>query len=369
MRLVATSSAEEGALLGKAIYNDQGQVLLNAGAKLERKILNRLLEFRIDYIYIMDPATDDIELVSPISDELRLHAIKSIGTTFKQLQLDTKVANTFTLEKASRDFQRLIKVLLDELTSSKELINLLSDVLIHDHYIFSHSLNVTLYTLAIGIEMKLPPKELEQLGLGAILHDVGKMKVPEEILLKPGRLTAEEFEVIKAHADDGFELLRKIPSVPLIVAHCAYQHHERMNGTGYPRGLKGREIHLYGRILGVADVFDAVTSNRVYRPAMLPHEGLEILYSGSGTLFDQQVVDAFRRAVAIYPNGLTVILNDGRKGVVAGQNPGFSDRPVIRILEEHSEKVIPYHVDLKSSLSVMITSCDTIMRYDYANKY
>ncbi|RSD26398.1 HD-GYP domain-containing protein [Mesobacillus subterraneus] len=369
MRLIATTSAGEGALLGKAIYNDQGQILLNAGARLEKRILSRLSDFGIDYIYIKDPDTDDIILTNSISDEMRVNAIKTIGDTFKQVQLDSKISHTFVLEKSARKFKKLISILLEELRESKELLNLLSDVFLHDHYIFSHSLNVTLYALAIGIEMKLPPKELEQLGLGAILHDVGKMKVPEEILSKPGKLTAEEFQIIKAHAEDGFQLLRNIPTVPLIVAHCAFQHHERMNGAGYPRGLKGEEIHLFGRILGVADVFDAVTSNRVYRPAMLPHEGLEILYSGSGSLFDAKVVDAFRKAVAIYPVGLTVLLSDGRRGVVSAQNPGLSERPMVRILEENGRRVEPYELDLKTNLSLMIASCDTIIKYEYANNY
>jgi putative nucleotidyltransferase with HDIG domain len=369
MRLVATTSVDEGALLGKAIINDQGKILLNVGARLEGKILNRLLEFGIDYIYIKDHDTDDLILVNSISDPIRVNAIKTIGETFKQIQLDTKVSHSFVLAQSAKKFKKLISLLLEELQRSKELLNLLSDVFIHDHYIFSHSLNVTLYALAIGIEMKLSPKELEQLGLGAILHDVGKMKVPEEILSKPGRLTGEEFQIIKAHAEEGFQLLRNIPEISLIVAHCAFQHHERLNGSGYPRGLKGDDIHLFGRILGVADVFDAVTSNRVYRPAMLPHEGLEILYSGSGNLFDSKVVDAFRRAVAIYPVGLTVILSDGRKGVVAAQNPGLSERPVVRVLEGNGKRVEPYEIDLKVNLSIMIVSCDTIIKYEYANNY
>lgn len=370
MRLVATTSVEEGALLGKAIYNDKGQTLLNVGVRLERKMLKRLEEFGINYIYIKDPDTDDIVFKNSISDELRINAIMTIGEAFKQVQMDSKISQTFVLEKSAKKFKMLIVALLDELNSSKALLNLLSDVFLHDHYIFSHSLNVTLYSLAIGIEMKLSPKELEQLGLGAILHDVGKMKVPEAILTKPGKLTAEEFEIIKEHAEDGFQMLRNIPTIPLIVAHCAYQHHERLNGGGYPRGLKEEEIHLFGKILGVADVFDAVTSNRVYRPAMLPHEGLEILYSGVGSLFDPKIVDAFRRAVAIYPTGLTVTLSDGRVGVVAEQNSGLSERPIIRILEEGGCRVEqPYHLDLKSNLSLMIVSCDTIIQYEYANNY
>ena len=137
-----------------------------------------------------------------------------------------------------------------------------------------------------------------------------------------------------------FNYLKNIHTVSLHVAHCAYQHHERLDGSGYPRGLKDNEIHELGKIIAVADVFDAVTSNRVYRSAMLPHEGLEILYAGAGTKFEIPIVEAFRRAVAIYPNGLSVVLNDGRKGVVSGQNIGIGDRPIIRILEEIDQPLV-----------------------------
>jgi putative nucleotidyltransferase with HDIG domain len=240
---------------------------------------------------------------------------------------------------------------------------LLADVYAYDHYIFTHSLNVTMYTLAIGMKLNLPEKDLEILGLGAILHDVGKMKIPEQILLKPDRLSQEEYEEIKKHAEEGFQILRKIPTVSLVVAHCAYQHHERLDGSGYPRGIKDKEIHFFGKIIAVADVFDAVTSNRVYRKALLPHEGLEILYSGSGTLFDQKIIEAFRQAVAVYPSGITVELNDGRKGIVSQQNVGLSDRPIIRILEEKGIEVnCPYELDLKNELDILITACDTTFK-------
>lgn len=187
--------------------------------------------------------------------------------------------------------------------------------------------------------MTINEKNLEILGLGAILHDVGKMLVPLEILRKPGQLTEKEFEQIRKHADYGFHLIKNVHTVSLLVANCAYQHHERLDGSGYPRGIKGDEIHYFGKIIAVADVFDAVTSNRVYRNAMLPHQGLEVLYAGVGRKFDNTIIEAFRRAVAIYPNGLSVELNDGRKGVVSAQNEGIGDCPMIRILEENGEQI------------------------------
>ena len=170
--------------------------------------------------------------------------------------------------------------------------------------------------------------------------------------------------MIKSHSVEGFELLRKAQTIPLLVAHCAFQHHERLDGSGYPRGISDKEIHDYAKIIAVADVFDAVTSNRVYRPAMLPHEGLELLYSGVEQKFQTKIVKAFKHAVAIYPVGITVILNDGRKGVVAQQNVGLSDRPIVRILEENGHTVDPYEINLENELSIVVIGCDTTFKKD-----
>ncbi|QED49222.1 HD-GYP domain-containing protein [Cytobacillus dafuensis] len=359
MRLVTTASVEAGSVLAKAIYNEKGQILLNVGMVLKEGIIQRLQDLGISYVYIKDSQTEDIICEGTLSDSLRREAIQTIFTTFHDIQKEKKLSSSFVVEKTSKRFSQLVRSLLEEIKSKNELLNLLSDAFTYDNYIFTHSLNVTLYSLAIGMELKLSPKELEILGLGAIFHDIGKLKVPLDVLLKPNQLTKDEYESIKKHAEEGFEILRKVQTIPLLVAHCAYQHHERINGTGYPRGIMGTEIHYFGKIIAVADVFDAVTSNRVYRRAMLPHEGLEILYGGSGTLFDQKIVEAFRLAVAIYPVGITVELNDGRKGIVSGQNTGYGDRPIIRILEQNEERVAPYEVDLKKELNLMILSCDT----------
>lgn len=362
MRLVTTSSVESGAVLAKAIYNEKGQILLNEGITLKEALIRRLQDLGISYIFIKEEGTEDIEYKGTLSDSTRREAIQTISCTFEKIQNDPKLTSSFVVEKATKRFSDIIRNLLTEINEKQDLLHLLSDAFTHDNYIFTHSLNVTLYSLAIGMQLGLTIKELETLGLGAIFHDIGKLKVPLDVLLKPDRLSDTEYEAIKKHAEEGFEILRKVHTIPLLVAHCAYQHHERLNGTGYPRGLQGSDIHSFGKIIAVADVFDAVTSNRVYRKAMLPSEGLEILYAGSGTLFDQKVIEAFRLAVAIYPVGLSVELNDGRKGIVSGQNTGIGDRPRIRIVEHNGVKVTPYELDLKNELNLIISSCDTTFK-------
>lgn len=363
MRLVATRTIEAGVKLAKTITNKNGQVLLYKGVALSEKMIQRLLDVGIQHIYIEDERTSDIVVKEAIPDELRKEVTTTIESTFTQIQTNLENNHSLVIENASKKLANLIKHLLIEIKSDEDLLSLLADVYIYDEYIFTHSLNVTLYSLAIGQKLQLPPSELETLGLGALLHDVGKMKVRTEVLMKPGQLTEEEFIEMQQHPTYGFQLLKDVHSISLLVAHCAYQHHERMNGTGYPRGLKGNDIHLFGRIIAVADVFDAVTSNRVYRKAMLPHEGLEILFAGAGTLFDPQVVDAFRHAVAIYPVGMVVQLNDGSTGIIVKQNVGFSDRPIVRILEKDGQEVQPYELDLTKKLDVVISGCHVRFKY------
>ena len=165
------------------------------------------------------------------------------------------------------------------------------------------------------------------------------------------------------HTEYGFEILRKDPSVSLLSAHCALQHHEKLDGTGYPRGLKGDEIHPYGKILAVADVFDALTSNRPYRKAMLPHEAMEILYGETYTHFDPKYVKTFQRSVATYPVGLTVKLNTGETGVVVHYEMGAPNRPTVRVLNDPTGDSVdkPYEIDLAKHPSIMITECDAIL--------
>lgn len=362
MRLISTSAAESGDILGKSIYNEKGQALLTKGVRLDAKLLSRLKQMGITYLYIMDERTEDIVYRDPLPFHLRKQAIEKIESVFKEVNKELDQENSLVLEKASKQLKDIIRSLLDEIRNDQHLISIMSDVYAYDSYIFTHSLNVTLYSLAIGMKLQLPAKQLETLGLGAMLHDVGKMKVPADILLKPGKLTEEEFKEIKGHAESGFQILRGVQTVPLLVAHCAYQHHERLNGSGYPRGLMDKDIIDFAKVIAVADVFDAVTSNRIYRQAMLPHEGLEILYTGADKLYDKNIIEAFRKSVALYPVGMTVVLNDGRKGIVSSQNSGLCDRPIVRIIENNGVELEPYECDLSKELSAIVISCDTTLR-------
>ncbi|MBM7586200.1 putative nucleotidyltransferase with HDIG domain [Bacillus pakistanensis] len=359
MRLISTRTLKPGMILATTVYNGQGQALIQEKVSITERMIRRLKELEVQYVYIEDRLSSGIKVKEAVPYAVRQEAVNTIEETFRKINNHQLSINAVALEKSADEFKVIIDTVLKEIKLNDELITILTDVFTYDSYIVHHSFNVTIYTLAIGMELKLPPKQLEMLGLGAILHDIGKMLVPEDILMKPDKLTIDEFSEVKKHSQHGFNILRQLHSVSLIVAHCAFQHHERLDGSGYPRGIKGEDIHPFAKIIAVADVFDAMTSNRVYRRAMLPHEALEVLYAGAGTLFDKNVVEAFRHSVAIYPNGLVVILSDGRKGIVSKQNKGLADRPVLRIIEENQiELLTPYELDLKTNLDLVIHDFD-----------
>jgi putative nucleotidyltransferase with HDIG domain len=360
MRIVQTAYLTSGAVLGKPIVDIKGRTLLHKGVQITDWQIKRLQKYNIPYVYIDDIETSHIIPEDIISDKIRRGAIVTIKDTFDNMKSEVKQSKSIVIENAALTMSKLVDQLTAELKGHQDLFHIISDIYTFDSYVFNHSLNVALYSLAIGLELKLKPDVLRTLGLGSILHDVGKMAVPEEILFKPGKLLESEFQIIKRHSEEGFHILRQVHNLSLLVAHCAYQHHERLDGSGYPRGLKNNEILYMAKIIAVADVFDAVTSKRVYREAMLPSEALELLYAGTGTKFDREIVDAFKRSIAIYPIGITVELNDGRKGIVSRQNAGYSDRPVIEVYERNGEQLpFRYEVDLKIQLDVTIKKCDT----------
>lgn len=357
MRLVSVKNCEPGKRLAKSIFNENGVVLLTVNAELTQQILNRLEAQGIEYIYVQDPLTDDIVIEDPISDETHSQAIQAIRRSFLQLMNDNltgkQVRHNHFIGKEFRDIMELI---LDDMSGNTNAMMMLSKISVTDFYLYQHSLNVCIYSTMLGMASGMTRDELIVLGMGAMLHDIGKTKIPLDILQKPGQLTAEEIEVMKEHTTIGFQMLKDEPNIPLIVAHCALQHHERLDGSGYPRQLKGEEIHDYARWIALVDAYDAMTSNRVYKDALLPHQAVELLYTKADILFDRHKIEQFRNRFALYPLGVTVQLQTGEIGVVVDINSSSPQRPIVRIINEANGEPVtqPYEIDMSKQLNVMI---------------
>lgn len=350
--------------MAKSIFNNNGTVLIGEGVELNQRMIDRLQALNITAIYVYDEMTKDVEITDVVSERTRREALSVIHTTF-QMFLDepNRWQKHFNNKQLGKQFRQVMSSIIDELKLNRSAMNLLGSVVGTDHYVFAHSFNVTLYTTALAIKLGLNEKELVEIGIGAMLHDVGKMAIPQDVLHKPDRLTDDEFEQIKKHTEVGFEILRRQDEIPLLAAHCAFQHHERLDGSGYPRKLKEPDIHKYAKILAICDVFDALTTNRVYRRAMLPHQAMEILYAGVESLFVKDYVEAFRDTIALYPIGLSVSLNTGEEGIVIDYNRGVPSRPIIRILKDEQGNHLdsPFEIDLSKRLNLVITSCDLLL--------
>jgi putative nucleotidyltransferase with HDIG domain len=225
-------------------------------------------------------------------------------------------------------------------------LGLLKDV---DEYTARHSLNVGLLSIILGRAEGLAPADLETVGLCGMLHDMGKSKIPLEILNKEGAFSDTEFEVMKTHTTLGFNILSEKPDLVEEIANVAHSHHERLNGKGYPRALPASSISYFSRIVAIADAYDAITSKRVYSPSKTSLEGLRILIGAKGSHFDPDLVDKFVQCIGIYPAGSVAELSSGEIAIVLPSPLERRDSPNVLIIKDRSKKsCTPRTVDLSS---------------------
>jgi putative nucleotidyltransferase with HDIG domain len=207
-----------------------------------------------------------------------------------------------------------------------------------DTYTFQHSVSICALLVSFSHALGMDAATVHEAGLGGLMHDIGKMKVPNEVLNKPGRLTEAEFAVMKSHAALSQELLSGVPGISSLVIQIAGEHHEKVGGGGYPRGISGEAISQLGRMAAIVDVYDALTSNRVYHKGLEPSEVLKKLLEWSGSHLDGDLVQLFIRTLGIYPVGSLVRLSSGRLAVVVEQGEDLL-KPVVRVVYDVGRKL------------------------------
>jgi len=233
-----------------------------------------------------------------------------------------------------------------------------------DDYTFEHAVGVSALLIVFGRVMKLPKETIKELALGGLLHDIGKVQIPDSILDKPGKLTDDEFILIQSHVNEGLKMLKNVPGISDIVRQVVGQHHERLDGSGYPNKLAGKQISLYGQMSAIVDVYDAITSEKVYNRGMPATQALKKLLEWSKNHFDPQLVQAFIRAVGIYPTGSLIRLESNRMGVVMEQNEGKLLEPIVRIFYHAGRKhyIPPEIVDL-SKMQDRVASIESYVKW------
>lgn len=217
-----------------------------------------------------------------------------------------------------------------------------------DDHTYLHSVAVSALMIALGKQMGMKKDTLKSLGMAGLLHDIGKMIIPDELLNKPGKLTSDEFEIIKTHSQRGWEILNPYDDVDDIILDVCLHHHERPDGTGYPEKLSGEAITLFSRMGAVCDVYDAMTSDSCYKKAISPADAIRKMAELQSTHFDQTVFHAFVKTVGIYPTGTLVKLKSGRLAVVAEQTLKSLTTPIVKVFfsTKANEPIFPEMVDL-----------------------
>lgn len=348
MRLISIEKAKPGDILGQSVFGVDGCVLLREGVALNEKYIKKLIDLGIVYIYIEDKNLDDIKPEDPQFLEVKSEAVKSLSRIFSKLQYTSALDIKKTLSAITNIVEYLIE--------NKEINSIyLLELKTFDNYTYVHSLNTCVLALFFGIQMSYSKPMLLDLGAGTLLHDIGKMKIPIEILNKNGKLTENEYDIMKTHPELGYDMVKNLDYINERGKAIILEHHERIDGKGYPYGLKGDKISKYSKIACISDVYDAIVSDRVYRKGFAANEAYEFILGNSGTFFDFDLVNIFRNNFSLYPLGVCVRLSNHLEGFVVAHNKGFPDRPTVRILyDELGNKVSPYEINLVEKIDISI---------------
>lgn len=307
MRAIEIEQLKTGMKLARTIYDGTGRVLLNAGCHLSDRYINKLSSFGIPFIYIEDELIGPLEVEDVVNDRVRIQTVKALKSVAETTRMRTEI-----------DFKPvsdMVNRILDDLIAVPNMLVQLMDIRSTNMYDYNHAIAVSVLSIMTGMALEMDDLKIKTLGMGAILHDIGKSlsRGPE-------------------HTLHGFEILRNNKALNVMIAHVAYQHHERYDGTGYPRQLKGEDIHLFAAIAGVSDMYDNLVSNLDPDKRLYPYQAIEVVMAESGRGYHPEVIRAFCRNIAPYPVGAAVRLNNGAVGVVISVPKNFTTRPVIKLI-------------------------------------
>lgn len=259
-----------------------------------------------------------------IAQKIYSEAIEAVRDVFDEVRLGK-------IPKAD-EIKLVVGKVVDQVLKNKQTMVALTLIKSYDDYLFHHSVNVTILALSLGESLKLSPELLRELGTAAMLHDVGKVKIDPKIVLKPDKLNEEEWEQMKQHPVTGYDTLKHMEGLSDVVYRVALEHHMKYNLTGYPEVGKEYKPHPASMILTICDVYDAMTTHRIYQRCHEPREALEFMAKMAGTSFEPNYLKTFVKMLGIYPQGTLVKLTTGETGVVARPNPASPDEPVIKVL-------------------------------------
>lgn len=348
MKRVYTEELHAGMIVARTVMGSEGRTLITQNTEITANLIRKLQELGIASVFVKDNLVD-MEAEDIVSNKV----LTTVSSTLKHS------LNAFSSGKALEmtSLRKSVNLLIDEVVLNRNILIQKEEIRSQEDYYFFHPINVSIYAIMTGLSLGYPEGNIMDLGLGALLHDIGMITIDRSIINNPGALNQQEMETIREHPIIGFNILRNYHELSTTATHIAYQHHERVDGSGYPRGLRSKEIVEYAKITAVADTFDAVISDHPYRKAYSTTDGLTVLKGLQNTYFDLDIVDAFTSNIAVYPMGSLIRLNDGHIAVVTSANRFNMTRPIIEIMtDEHGNPLkTNLTIDMQQSSKVKIS--------------
>lgn len=330
-RFVPTRLLKSGMRIDQSIVDGTGRVLIARLAYLDDYLIEGLRKLGVSGVYIRE-GEEDVEqsLTMAYNEPIAAKTLKKIeklqvaDRTKVQLKesVRARVAEGVSYiysNTNSSDFTNVTKSIADDLmkaiNDNDALAVDIGTLKVSDEYTFKHSVDVATMAMIIAKKKKMSKQEIYDIGIAGLLHDIGKSKIPNEILNKPGKLTDEEFEVMKQHTVQGYNILKDKSMLSDNIKLGVLQHHEKINGRGYPFGLEASQITTFAKIMSVVDIYDALVTERPYKPGFSPRDAVEMIMAMTAEL-DMDALKGFLRSVILYPVGSTVELSNGEKAQV-----------------------------------------------------
>lgn len=327
MRRVLRDSVAAGMTLAQPVYGMNGQVILNSGMELTEFHISKISELEVKYIYI-EGETQLIDANDEAAQQAKTEIVLAAHSALDEVRVGKYVETEHTKSK--------VLALLDECCMRKEIQPLFTAMQNCNDYLFNHAVCGFFYAMLMGMSRGIEGQRLRDLGLGALLRDVGMITISRDILNKPGTLNPEEMAIVKQHTEKGYELLQRNPEISLSAANCALQHHERFDGSGYPRGAKENSIHEFAQITALADVYSSMTANTPYRRALSVYDALAIVQKAGAAFFNPELIQVLVSNVAIFPLGAVVRLNNQAVGLVSDYADELRTKPIITLTQNEA---------------------------------
>lgn len=355
MRIVPTEMIPENAILADSLYTLDGRILLKEGAKLTKNLISKINANSIFTVYIYDEHSD-VEINKLVDPHLRHQGMMLIKDIFDAAG-NRNTQNEWMPKSIFKYMDGLTKLtddILYDLNSARDAQLEYIDIKNVDNYLYSSALNTAILSVLIGWDVGLNQDMIKHLFIGAVFHDIGMALLDPEVTYKREALTNDEKIQVLMHSKKGHAYLKEHAFLSAYVKAITLQHHEHLDGSGYPNRISGAEIHKLAQIVGIADIYDAMTSDRPYRRALAPAEAIEYIMGAAGRYYDMDLVNIFVRKINPYPTGSLVELNDGRTAVVDSVPKGFPLRPDVRIISGMPGNYTYEAVKLRENNSLII---------------